>query len=92
MPFKGQMSNQKQCATLKRLTPCSAMQITGNITYNGTALAEFLPQRTAAYIEQTDLHLPELTVRETMDFAARVQGTGYKAGRSPVIESCPVQA
>ena len=91
MPFKGEPSIQ--CAILD--TPHSSfrvlIQITGSITYNGTALADFLPQRTAAYIEQTDLHLPELTVRETMDFAARVQGTGHKAGRSPFLtrlQSC----
>jgi hypothetical protein len=29
---------------------------------------------------QVDLHIPELTVRETFDFAARVQGGGIKAG------------
>ena len=40
-----------------------------------------MPQRTSAYVEQTDLHLPELTVRETMDFAARVQGVGHRPGR-----------
>ena len=93
MPFKGQISTQKHCAILDKPHSffCLLMQITGNISYNGTALAEFLPQRTAAYIEQVDLHLPELTVRETMDFAARVQGVGHKAGRSvpslpPVVQ------
>lgn len=32
------------------------------------------------WMRQVDLHIPELTVRETFDFAARVQGTGLKAG------------
>lgn len=31
---------------------------------------------------QVDLHTAELTVRETFDFAARVQGTKLKAGES----------
>ena len=62
------------------------LQINGNISYNGKTLKDFVPQRTAAYVEQTDLHLAQLTVRETMDFAACVQGTGHKAGRSPVID------
>ena len=62
-----------------------SLQIKGDITYNGATFDEFVPQRTAAYIEQTDLHLPELTVRETMDFAARVQGTGHKAGLLPAL-------
>ncbi len=29
---------------------------------------------------QVDSHLPELTVRETLDFASRVQGPGRKRG------------
>ncbi|KGN47083.1 ABC transporter G family member 31 [Cucumis sativus] len=47
---------------------------TGNITYNGHHLKEFCVQRTSAYISQSDNHLAELTVRETLDFAARCQG------------------
>ncbi|XP_010262843.1 PREDICTED: ABC transporter G family member 31-like [Nelumbo nucifera] len=46
----------------------------GNITYNGHMLNEFCVQRTSAYISQTDNHIAELTVRETLDFAARCQG------------------
>jgi len=60
-------------------------QTHGEITYNGTTFAGFIPQRTAAYVEQTDLHLPELTVRETMNFAARVQGVGHRAGTPTAI-------
>ena len=56
------------------------LQVTGNITYNGHNFTEFIPERTASYIDQTDTHLAELTVRETFDFAARCQGTGHKAG------------
>ncbi len=52
----------------------------GEITYNGHTFQDFIPQMTAAYITQTDTHLPELTVRETFDFAVRAQGTGHKAG------------
>lgn len=29
---------------------------------------------------QVDNHIAELTVRETLDFAARVLGVGHKAG------------
>ncbi|CAK0753548.1 hypothetical protein CVIRNUC_002229 [Coccomyxa viridis] len=53
-------------------------QITGNITYNGESLSSFVPQRTAAYVSQVDNHIAELTVRETLDFAARVLGVGHK--------------
>ena len=49
-------------------------QKTGNITYNGQKLDEFYVQRTSAYISQTDNHIAELTVRETLDFAANWQG------------------
>ncbi|CAK9229936.1 unnamed protein product [Sphagnum troendelagicum] len=52
----------------------SDLQSTGTITYNGHALSEFVPQRTSAYISQNDNHIGELTVRETLDFAARCQG------------------
>ncbi|KAF2579888.1 hypothetical protein F2Q68_00001982 [Brassica cretica] len=47
---------------------------TGNITYNGESFNEFHVKRTSAYISQTDNHIAELTVRETLDFAARCQG------------------
>ncbi|WCJ29208.1 ABC transporter G family member 31 [Euphorbia peplus] len=54
---------------------------TGNITYNGQSLNEFYVRRTAAYISQIDNHIAELTVRETLDFAARCQGAsdGFSA-------------
>lgn len=56
------------------------MQTSGRITYNGHTFDEFVAQRTSSYISQTDNHIGELTVRETLDFAARCQGVGYKYG------------
>ncbi|XVE79409.1 hypothetical protein DITRI_Ditri14bG0056300 [Diplodiscus trichospermus] len=50
------------------------LKTTGDITYNDTKLDEFYVKRTSAYISQTDNHIAELTVRETLDFAARCQG------------------
>ncbi|MBA0745369.1 hypothetical protein Gogos_007946 [Gossypium gossypioides] len=41
-------------------------------------MKEFVPQRTAAYISQFDLHLGEMTVRETLAFSARCQGVGTR--------------
>lgn len=41
---------------------------------------EFVPQRTAAYISQHDLHISQMTVRETLAFSARCQGVGYRNG------------
>ncbi|GAQ78767.1 pleiotropic drug resistance protein [Klebsormidium nitens] len=56
------------------------LRMRGKISYNGRELHEFVPQRTAAYISQVDTHTPEMTVRETFDFAARMQGPGYRSG------------
>nr|QVT92310.1 ABC transporter [Salvia miltiorrhiza] len=52
------------------------LQLRGKITYNGHEMDEFIPQRTSAYIGQQDLHLGELTVRETLAYSARCQGVG----------------
>ena len=70
---------------LPKLThPCTACaQVTGSITYNGKGFDQFNAAHTAAYVDQNDLHQPELTVRETFDFAARCQGVGHKAGELP---------
>lgn len=50
------------------------------MTYNGHGMNEFVPQRTAAYISQYDVHMGELTVRETLAFSARCQGVGSNHG------------
>ncbi|OMP00185.1 ABC-2 type transporter [Corchorus olitorius] len=52
------------------------VEFSGRVTYNGHEMNEFVPQRSAAYIGQHDLHIPELTVRETLAFSARCQGVG----------------
>ncbi|XP_040380034.1 ABC transporter G family member 37-like isoform X2 [Oryza brachyantha] len=52
------------------------LQVLGRVTYNGHRMEEFVPERTAAYISQEDLHAGEMTVRETLAFAARCLGTG----------------
>ncbi|XP_039165952.1 pleiotropic drug resistance protein 3 [Eucalyptus grandis] len=56
-----------------------SLKVTGAITYNGYNLDEFVPQKTSAYISQLDQHIPEMTVRETIDFSARCQGVGSRA-------------
>ncbi|KAJ8510203.1 hypothetical protein OPV22_000637 [Ensete ventricosum] len=50
----------------------------GEISYNGYRLDEFVPQKTAAYISQNDVHVGEMTVKETFDFSARCQGVGAR--------------
>ncbi|KAK6267966.1 hypothetical protein QUC31_012126 [Theobroma cacao] len=52
------------------------LRSTGRVTYNGYDKREFVPQKSAAYISQLDLHIPEMTVRETLAFSARCQGVG----------------
>ncbi|KAK8509076.1 hypothetical protein V6N12_018165 [Hibiscus sabdariffa] len=46
------------------------------VTYNGHGMKEFVPERTSAYISQYDVHIGEMTVRETLAFSARCQGVG----------------
>ncbi|XP_047340987.1 ABC transporter G family member 35-like [Impatiens glandulifera] len=46
--------------------------------YNGYKLNEFVPQKTSAYISQNDVHVAEMTVKETLDFSARCQGVGSR--------------
>ncbi|KAK4559504.1 hypothetical protein RGQ29_008643 [Quercus rubra] len=56
-----------------------SLKFTGEISYNGYKVNEFVPQKTSAYISQYDLHISEMTVRETLDFSARCQGIGDRA-------------
>ncbi|KOM44563.1 hypothetical protein LR48_Vigan05g216800 [Vigna angularis] len=55
-----------------------SLQVSGKVTYNGHEMNEFVPQRTAAYISQHDVHIGEMTVRETLAFSARCQGVGSR--------------
>ncbi|KAL6591845.1 hypothetical protein ACP70R_049708 [Stipagrostis hirtigluma subsp. patula] len=54
------------------------LKVSGRVTYNGHGMEEFVPERTAAYISQHDVHIGEMTVRETLNFAARCQGVGSR--------------
>ncbi|KAL8027252.1 hypothetical protein ABFX02_14G083200 [Erythranthe guttata] len=56
-----------------------SLKVTGEISYNGYKLDEFIPQKTSAYIGQYDLHVAEMTVRETIDFSSHCQGIGSRA-------------
>ncbi|TKY58467.1 Pleiotropic drug resistance protein 1 [Spatholobus suberectus] len=52
------------------------LKFNGKVTYNGHEMNEFVPQRTAAYVSQNDLHIGEMTVRETLAYSPRFQGVG----------------
>ncbi|XP_071711095.1 ABC transporter G family member 36-like [Rutidosis leptorrhynchoides] len=54
------------------------LKVRGEITYNGHKLNEFVPRKTSAYISQNDVHVGEMTVKETLDFSARCQGVGSR--------------
>ncbi|KAF7830249.1 pleiotropic drug resistance protein 1 [Senna tora] len=54
------------------------LKFSGGVKYNGCGMEEFVPQRTSAYISQHDLHIGEMTVRETLAFSARCQGIGSR--------------
>ncbi|XP_019056482.1 PREDICTED: ABC transporter G family member 36-like [Tarenaya hassleriana] len=55
-----------------------SLEVTGEITYNGYKLDEFVPRKTSAYISQNDVHVGIMTVKETLDFSARCQGVGTR--------------
>ncbi|KAI6681764.1 hypothetical protein NL676_035645 [Syzygium grande] len=54
------------------------LNFSGEVTYNGHKMHEFMPERTAAYVSQYDIHIPQLTVRETLAFSAKCQGLGSR--------------
>ncbi|CAA7017297.1 unnamed protein product [Microthlaspi erraticum] len=59
-----------------RLAP--SVKVGGEISYNGCLLSEFIPEKTSSYVSQNDLHIPEMGVRETLDFSACCQGIGSR--------------
>ncbi len=56
------------------------VQVQGKVTYNDRELDRFVVHRTAAFMDQQDEHIPCLTVRETLNFSARCQGSGQRPG------------
>lgn len=55
-----------------------SLKFKGEVSYNGYKLKEFIPKKTSAYISQNDVHVGEMTVKETLDFSARCQGVGTR--------------
>lgn len=56
------------------------IQASGEVSYNECKLDDLNSQKISAYISQYDLHTPEMTVRETIDFSARCQGVESRKG------------
>lgn len=76
-PQSGKTTFLRTLAGLTRSTPGLKFS-SSELTYNGMNLDEFVVERSAAYVSQVDLHYGELTVRETLEFSARVQGAGHR--------------
>ncbi|KAI3518207.1 hypothetical protein L1887_06696 [Cichorium endivia] len=55
------------------------LKVSGDVSYCGHQLFDFIPQRTCAYISPHNLHTGEMTVRETLDFSARCLGIGARS-------------
>ncbi|KAF2323470.1 hypothetical protein GH714_035632 [Hevea brasiliensis] len=70
----------------------SNLKTTGEITYNGYKLNEFVPRKTSAYISQNDVHVGVMTVKETLDFSARCQGVGTRYDLQTELASREKQA
>ncbi|XP_051124588.1 pleiotropic drug resistance protein 3-like isoform X2 [Andrographis paniculata] len=56
-----------------------SLKVSGEVSYNGYRLEEFVAQKVSAYVSQYDQHIPDLTVRETLDFSSLCQGVGNRA-------------
>ena len=54
-----------------RLRAHEGLRIDGSIKYNGEDVDEFVVQRTAGYVDQHDKHIHNMTVLETVNFAAQ---------------------
>ncbi|CAI5468189.1 unnamed protein product [Closterium sp. Yama58-4] len=55
------------------------LSVQGEVTYNGRRGSQFVLPRSVAFVPQTDTHIGEMTVRETLEFSARLQGPGHRA-------------
>ncbi|XP_076930284.1 ABC transporter G family member 39-like [Bidens hawaiensis] len=54
------------------------LKVSGDVSYCGHQLSEFVPHRTCAYISPHNVHTGEMTVRETLEFSGRCLGAGSR--------------
>ena len=57
---------------LARRNPGTKLDVTGSVTVNGASISDTDLQSISSYVEQEDALIGSLTVRETLDFAARL--------------------
>ncbi|KAL3699558.1 hypothetical protein R1sor_017580 [Riccia sorocarpa] len=67
-----------------QLSPC--LKVSGKVGYNGYEFHECEPRKNAAYVSQQDLHVGEMTVRETFLYSARSQGFGPASVQMDLLE------
>ncbi|EFN53324.1 hypothetical protein CHLNCDRAFT_58610 [Chlorella variabilis] len=60
--------------------------VADELTYNGLSFGEFVVERSAAYINQNDIHFGELTVTETLRFAALCQSSRTRVPAEKLLE------
>lgn len=74
------------------VAPLPPPQISGKVRYNGRGAAEFDLRRSGAYVDQYDVHIPTLTVRETLWFALRSLRSGGAANNVAAVTAAVVPA
>ena len=57
---------------LAHRNPGSKLDVVGNVEVNGSTISDVNLQSISSYVEQEDALVGSLTVRETLDFAARL--------------------
>ena len=62
---------------LARRNPGTKVTVEGDTTVNGSVIASQTFQTISRYVEQEDALIGSLTVRETLDFAARLSLPSY---------------
>jgi ABC-type multidrug transport system ATPase subunit len=60
-------SNLTKLLAGRPMSPGTALE--GSVTYNGSNVRDIQCQHLAAVVSAQDIHLPALTVRETLEFA-----------------------
>ena len=78
-----------------RMSASSGVRTSGNITYNGETFASFVPQRTAAYVDQNDNRSGSMSCSATalplslcwqdscLDLSSQLQPCGSDGARDP---------
>ena len=62
---------------LAHRNPGTKLEIMGSVNVNGSIVSNRDFQSISSYVEQEDALIGSLTVRETLDFAARLSLPGY---------------